>query len=164
MTSLDAIDRELLEVLQRDCKTPLAKLGKRVGLSAPSVLERVRKLENAGVITGYHAAIDSRAVGLDITAFIGVSINYPKDIQSFLSELAERPEVQECHHVTGAYTLLLKLKTRNTPSLEQLISGLRGIEGVTRTETLIVLSTATERGHVPLHEVEPTPNAKRRRR
>lgn len=164
MPSLDAIDRELLEVLQRDCKTPLAKLGKRVGLSAPSVLERIRKLESAGVITGYHATIDGRAVGLDITVFIGVSLNYPKDIERFLSEIGERPEVLECHHITGGPTLLLKAKTRNTASLEQLITFLRRVEGVTRTETMVVLSTSTERHRVPLPEVEVTEQKKRRRR
>lgn len=163
MVPLDAIDRELLEVLQRDCKTPLAALGKRVGLSAPAVMERVRKLESAGVITGYHAAVDARRVGLDVTAFVGLSINYPKDVEGFLSRIAERPEVLECHHVTGGHTLLLKVKTRDTASLEQVISFLRSVEGVTRTETMVVLSTSTERARVPLPEVEP-PAKKRRRR
>jgi len=164
MTSLDAIDRELLDVLQRDCKTPLAKLGKRVGLSAPSVMDRVRKLESAGVITGYHANVDGRTVGLDITAFIGVAINYPNDIEHFLAEIDERPEVLECHHVTGNYTLMLKVKTRNTASLEQLISSVRRIDGVTGSETMIVLSTATERARLPLPEPEEAPAKKRRRR
>lgn len=165
MNGLDAIDRELLEVLQRDCKTPLAKLGKRVGLSAPAVLDRVRKLEASGVIDGYHASVDGRKVGLDITAFIGISINYPRDIAEFLSEIAEWPEVLECHHVTGGHTLLLKIKTRNTASLEVLISSLRRVECVTQTETMVVLSTATERARVPIPAVaEEDPDKRRRRR
>lgn len=159
---MDAIDRELLDALQDDCKTPLAKLGELVGLSAPSVLDRVRKLEAARVITSYCAVVDGRRVGLDITAFIGVSINYPNDIERFLTELAERPEVLECHHVTGRHTLLLKAKTENTASLERLISTLRRIEGVTRTDTMVVLSTATERSRVPLPA--PTGEEPRRRK
>lgn len=161
---MDAIDRELLDVLQDDCKTPLAKLGELVGLSAPSVLERVRKLESSGVITGYRAVVDGRRVGLDITVFIGVSINYPNDIERFLAELGERPEVLECHHVTGPHTLLLKAKTQNTASLERLISTLRRVEGVTRTDTMVVLSTATERSRVPLPAPADEEPRRRRRR
>ncbi|HJL17831.1 MAG TPA: Lrp/AsnC family transcriptional regulator [Sandaracinaceae bacterium LLY-WYZ-13_1] len=162
-TQLDDIDRQLLEALQRDCKQPLSKMGERVGLSAPAVMERVRKLEGAGVITGYHASVDGRRLGLDITSFIGVSINYPKDIDEFLRELSERPEVLECHHVTGGHTLLLKVKTRNTASLERLISRLRQVEGVTRTETMVVLSTASESTRIPLGELEPAAEAPRRK-
>jgi Lrp/AsnC family transcriptional regulator, leucine-responsive regulatory protein len=150
---LDEIDRRLLDELQGDCKLSLQALGEIVDLSAPAVLDRVRKLEQAGVITGYHAIIDGKRVGLDITAFIGVSINYPKDIDRFLEHLAAKPEVLECHHITGGHTLLLKIKTEDTASLEKLISSLRWIEGVTRTETMVVLSTATEHGKVPLPAV-----------
>lgn len=162
-TPLDDIDRQLLVALQADCKQPLSKLGEQVGLSAPAVMDRVRKLESAGVITGYHAAVDGRRLGLDITSFIGVSINYPKDIDHFLRELAGRPEVLECHHVTGGHTLLLKVKTKNTASLERLISRLRQVEGVTRTETMVVLSTAAEGSSVPLGELEVAPETPRRK-
>ncbi|MFK7986708.1 MAG: Lrp/AsnC family transcriptional regulator [Sandaracinaceae bacterium] len=160
---LDDTDRALLSALQDDAKTSLATLGKQVGMSAPSVMERVRKLEASGVITGYHAAVDGKALGLDITSFIGVSIDYPTDIDGFLAQLAERPEVLECHHVTGGHTLLLKIKTRNTASLQALIGALRGIDGVTRTETMVVLSTAAESSRVPLDELEPAEPRRRRR-
>jgi Lrp/AsnC family leucine-responsive transcriptional regulator len=152
---LDEIDRSLLASLQEDCKTSLNKLGEKVGLSPQAVMERVRKLESAGVITGYHAAIAGRVLGLDITAFVGVSINYPKDIGGFLEKVATRPEVLECHHVTGGHTLLLKVKTTNTASLERVISALREVEGVTRTETMVVLSTAAETPRVPIPDAEP---------
>ena len=145
---LDEIDRRILGLLQVDCKTPLAKIGEKVGLSAPSVVERVRKLEGEGFITGYHAALDARRLGVDITAFIGVSIGHPKGIQTFEQQLPKMPDVLECHHVTGGYTLLLKVKTRDTASLEGLIRTLRSIEGVERTETSVVLSTKVERTDV----------------
>ena len=161
---LDAVDRTLLEALQEDCKTSLNKLGEKVGLGAPAVLERVRKLESAGIITEYQAVLDGKRIGLDITAFVGVSINYPKDIAGFLDKVASRPEVLECHHVTGGHTLLLKVKTENTASLERAISALREVEGVTRTETMVVLSTARETSRVPLPEVEPTETAPPKRR
>jgi Lrp/AsnC family leucine-responsive transcriptional regulator len=162
--NFDETDRTLLAALQEDCKTSLNKLGAQVGLSPQAVMERVRKLESAGVITGYHAAIDGRTLGLDITAFVGVSINYPKDIGAFLEKVATRPEVLECHHVTGGQTLLLKVKTANTASLERVISALREVPGVTRTETMVVLSTAAESLRVPLSEVEPARESPGKRR
>lgn len=161
---MDEIDRTLLEALQADCKTSLNKLGEKVGLGAPAVLERVRKLEGAGLITAYQAVLDGKRLGLDITAFVGVSINYPKDIAGFLNTVASRPEVLECHHVTGGHTLLLKVKTENTASLERAISALREVEGVTRTETMVVLSTAAETSRIPLPAVqtsEPLPPKRR---
>jgi Lrp/AsnC family leucine-responsive transcriptional regulator len=142
---LDEIDRRILALLQSDCKMPLAKVGEKVGLSAPSVVERVRKLEAEGFITGYHAHLDARRLGMDITAFIGVSIGHPKGISYFEQQLERLHDVLECHHVTGGYTLLLKAKTRDTQSLEALIRVLRSIEGVERTETSVVLSTKVER-------------------
>jgi Lrp/AsnC family leucine-responsive transcriptional regulator len=144
-SGLDEIDRRILALLETDCKTPLAKIGEKVGLSAPSVVERLRKLEDGGYILGYHAHLDSRRLGMDITAFIGVSIGHPRGIAIFEQQLEHLPEVLECHHVTGGYTLLLKAKTRNTSELEGLIRKLRSIDGVERTETMVALSTKVER-------------------
>jgi Lrp/AsnC family leucine-responsive transcriptional regulator len=151
---LDGIDFQILAMLQDHCKTPLAKLGEQVGLSAPSVVERVKKLEDSGIITGYHATVDARRLGKDVTAFIGVSISHPKLIGEFERAVAEMDDVLECHHVTGEHTLLLKIKTNNTASLESLISTIRFIEGVSRTETMVVLSTYIERVTIALPEVE----------
>jgi Lrp/AsnC family leucine-responsive transcriptional regulator len=163
---LDAIDLHLLALMQDDCRTSLVRLGEQVGLSAPSVLERLKKLEATGVIRGYHALLDSRRLGLDITAFIGVLISHPNLIPVFEEHIRELDDVLECHHVTGEFTLLLKIKTANTSSLERLISQIRSFEGVGRTETLVVLSTHTERVKIALgpRDVEPAPAGKRTRR
>jgi Lrp/AsnC family leucine-responsive transcriptional regulator len=147
--NIDEIDRRILAELQLDCKAPLAQVGKRVGLSAPSVMERIRKLEQAGVIAGYHAQLDSRKVGLDVTAFIGVSTS-STGISELEDQIESFEEVLECHHVTGSHTMLLKVKTVNTQALERLISRLRRLDGVLRTETLVVLSTRLERAVMPL--------------
>lgn len=161
---LDGIDRQLLEALQSDSKRSLKDIGAAVGLSAPSVMERVRKLENAGIIKGYHAVVDARKVGLDISAFIGVSISSPVHLASFEQWVDEISQVMECHHVTGGHTLLLKVKTRNTEDLEKLISRIRSMEGVASTETMVVLSTHTERVEVALPPHEPASEARRRKR
>lgn len=160
-TQLDDIDRRILVQLQDDCKVPLAQIGRRVGLSAPSVMERIRRLEEAGIISGYTAQVVSRRVGLDVTAFIGISMA-PEVIAHFESQLENVEEVQECHHVTGAHTMMLKVKTQNTQSLERLISRLRLMKGVLRSETLVVLSTRLERTRLPLGvQVDGPPPAKR---
>lgn len=159
---LDDIDRQILALMQENCRLPLAKIGEKVGLSPPSVMERVKKLEDGGIITAYRAVVNARLLGKDITAFIGVSTGQPHAIDTFEREIESLDDVLECHHVTGSHTMILKAKTRNTSSLEELISRIRSIAGVVRTETMVVLSTHTERIQVPV--VEPTPVPKRGRR
>jgi len=150
-SELDEIDLHILALLQENCKLPLAKIGEKVGLSAPSVIERIKKLEDHQVIEGYRAIVNARRLGKDVTAFIGVTIKHPRLIGDFEKEIAQLDDVLECHHVTGQHTLLLKVKTMNTSTLEDLISRIRSIEGVDRTETMVVLSTHTERTQVTTH-------------
>jgi Lrp/AsnC family transcriptional regulator, leucine-responsive regulatory protein len=145
---LDTIDLQIIATLQELGRIPLVKLGEQVGLSAPSVIERVKKLEDGGVITGYHACVDARQMGKDVTAFIGVSIGHPRSIGTFEETVDRIEEVLECHHITGEHTVLVKVKTCNTATLEDLIKTIRAIDGVTRTETMVVLSTHTERTQI----------------
>jgi Lrp/AsnC family leucine-responsive transcriptional regulator len=159
---LDDIDRRILALMQDNCRLPLAKIGEHVGLSAPSVMERIKKLEDAGIITAYRAVVNARLLGKDITAFIGVSTGHPHAIDQFEREIETLDDVLECHHVTGGHTLILKVKTNNTSSLEQLISRIRAIAGVVRTETMVVLSTHSERSQIPVVEEPPAPKRSRR--
>src|SRR5262249_14934687 len=115
----DAPDHAILHLLQENCKQPLAAIGAKVGGSPPPVLERIHKLEEAGVICGYTALLDARRLGLDVTAFIGVSTERAGDVRHIETAVVAMDEVLECHHVTGAHTLMLKVKTRNTESLEE---------------------------------------------
>lgn len=162
-SDLDSIDMQILGLLQSNCKLPWGKIAEQVGLSAPSVIERVKKLEENGIITGYRAILNGRALGMDITAFIGVSISHPENIQAFERQVDEVDDVLECHHVTGGYTLLLKVKTHNTASLEELIQRLRSFEGVARTETMVVLSTKTERIQIHLQPGDAAASRKSKR-
>ncbi len=149
---LDSTDRAILALLQDNCKQPLAAIGEKVGLSAPAIVDRIHKLEEAGVITAYVALLDGRRLGKDVTAFIGVSTDQPRAIGELERQVAAIEEVLECHHVTGQHTLVLKVKTRNTASLEMLIEQVRSIGGVTRTETMVVLSTAAEGPRIAVAE------------
>lgn len=162
-TDLDDMDVKILAQIQEDCRLSLARIGDAVGLSAPSVLERIKKLEAAGVIQAFRAVLDGRQVGLDVTAFIGVSAS-ARRIDRIETKIGSLDGVLECHHVTGSYTLLVKVKTTNTSTLESLIRQIRSLEGVDRTETLVVLSTHTERTQLPLPAIAPSPNGRRARR
>ena len=150
----DATDRAILELLQEDCKQPLAAIGQKVGLKAPAVVERIHKLEEAGAVTGYVALLDARRLGKNVTAFIGVSTDHPRAIGGLERQVAAIADVLECHHVTGAHTLMLKVKTHDTETLEELIESIRSLAGVERTETMVVLSTYTERMRVNLKDSE----------
>ena len=153
-SEFDATDRAILELLQENCKQPLATIGSKVGLSAPAIIERIHKLEEAGVIVSYVALLDAKRVGKDVTAFIGVSIDSPQGARNIENQIVAIDDVMECHHVTGQHALLVKVKARDTDSLEVLIDRIRTLSGVMRTETSVVLSTATERARIALDSVE----------
>jgi Lrp/AsnC family leucine-responsive transcriptional regulator len=145
MTDLDAIDRKLVTLLQADGRTPHAELGKAVGLAVSSVNERVRKLVERGVITGTHAHVAPEALGLELLAIVFVGWSNPDVEPRFLAKIADEPAVLECHHVTGGWNYFLKVRVRNTRMLEAFLGAVvKGVAGIERTETLIVLSSPKE--------------------
>jgi Lrp/AsnC family transcriptional regulator, leucine-responsive regulatory protein len=147
--TFDPIDYKLLELLQRNARMTQLEMASAVGLSQPAVAERMRKLEQGGVILGYSARVNSRKLGKDISAFIGVSIEHPRFNAGFAKKILALPDVLECHRVTGSDSYLLKVVTENTESLDRLISDLlRVIPGVTRTLTSIVTSSIKEGSHI----------------
>ncbi|MDQ3800143.1 MAG: Lrp/AsnC family transcriptional regulator [Acidobacteriota bacterium] len=134
---MDSIDWKILKELQRDARVSYAELGRRVGLTTPAVIERVRKLEDAGIITGYRAEIDAAKVGLPITAFIRMSITGVD--YSRIIEVAEgAPEVLECHRGTGGDSFIMKVAVSSVEHLQNLIDRLTPY-GITTTS--IVLSS-----------------------
>jgi Lrp/AsnC family leucine-responsive transcriptional regulator len=141
---IDQIDLKILSILQTSGRSRLADIAEQVDLSAPAVMERVKKLEVGGVIKGYQAVVDATKVGKDITAFIGVSVGSQRDLDKFAARMLRHHDVLECHHVTGDESFVLKVKSTNTASLEKLLGEIRSVEGVTRTVTKVVLSTAKE--------------------
>jgi Lrp/AsnC family leucine-responsive transcriptional regulator len=152
---LDQIDYKLLDLLQRDARMTQVEVAQAVGLSQPAVAQRLRKLEEEGVIRGYTALVDAHKLGMDITAFIGVSVEHPRYNPGFAKRILALPEVLECHRIAGDYSYLLKVKTENTVSLDRFIAELlRTIPGVTRSHTTIVLSAVKEETRVE----PPQPN------
>jgi len=145
LLALDAKDRKILDLVQRDGKLPQAQIAKRVGLSAAAVNERLRKLENAGVIRRYAALVDPKAVGADVTAFVEVFIEHPRFEPAFIAKVRAMDEVQEVHHITGEFSVLLKVRASGMEGLQQLlIHHLNALEGVRQTRTVIALSTSKE--------------------
>lgn len=146
---LDQIDYKLLDLLQRNARMTQLEMAAAVGLSQPAVAERMRKLEQDHLITGYSARVDARRLGKDITAFVGVRIEHPKYNDRFAKEILALPDVLECHRITGPDSYLLKVVTEDTQSLDRLISDLlRHIPGVTRTLTTVVTSSIKEGSHI----------------
>ncbi len=146
---MDAADIQIVELLQRDARATQAEIAKKIGLSQPTVADRIRKLEEAQVILGYTARVDPRKLGKDITAFIGVAIEHPKYFEAFARKVQALPEVLECHRVAGQESYLLKVRSDNTGTLDRLlVEGLRTIPGVTGTQTTIVLASTKEDSHV----------------
>jgi Lrp/AsnC family leucine-responsive transcriptional regulator len=147
---MDSRDRKILALVQRDAKLPQAEIARKVGLSTAAVNERLRKLEQGGVIREYAAHVDPRAVGAGITAFVEVFIEHPRYEAAFLSHLQKLDAVQECHHITGEFSLLLKVRVRDMQGLQQLLlQQLNAAEGVRQTRTVMVLDTIKEATFVP---------------
>lgn len=144
---VDAIDRALLDALAEDGRATWATLAGLVGLTPPSVAERVRRLEAAGVIRGYHARLDPARLGVSVLAFTAVSVSTPWDHARFIAWAAGSDPVEECHTVAGEFDYLLKIRCRDPEDLEAFLrTQVRSIEGVVRTSTSIALLTAKEVG------------------
>ena len=147
---MDKTDIKLLRALAFDGRRAFSDLAADVDLSAPSTADRVRRLERVGAIKGYRAEIDPSAFSFDLVAFVSVTLDDPAARDGYLSALVTLPEVLECHHVAGDDDYVLKVRTRGTAGLEELVSSkLKGIAGVSRTKTTVVLSTHVERAFVP---------------
>jgi Lrp/AsnC family leucine-responsive transcriptional regulator len=148
---LDDLDIKILSLLARQGRITWSELASQLGLSPPATADRVKRLEERGVILGYGARLDAQALGLDLTAFISVTLDQPRHRQGFLAAVGENSAILECHHVTGDDDYLLKVRCRNTRALEYLISEeVKSIEGVLKTRTQIVLSTLKETLTPPL--------------
>lgn len=161
MEKLDATDVHILDLLQRDGRIKRKDVAEAVGLSLPSASERMRKLEERGVVTGYHATLDAKRLGVDVTAFVRVSVDGSEHYAAFIAAVTGLDAVQELHSITGEGSHLLKLRVRDTSALEQTLGQLQALPGVRGTQTSIVLSTLKETRHLavaPMTRYHPEPN------
>ncbi|MET8353696.1 MULTISPECIES: Lrp/AsnC family transcriptional regulator [unclassified Micromonospora] len=141
---MDAIDLSLVDLLRGNARLSYAELARQVGLSAPAVHERVGKLENSGVIRGYRADVEPEAIGLGVTALIGIVEDSGADSDDMLESLRVLPEIESCYFMAGVESFLLKARVGTIAELEQLIVRLNRTPGVASTRTAIALSTKWE--------------------
>jgi len=141
---LDQKDQLLLNLLQKNSRISASKAGEELGLSVPAASERIKKLLEGGYIKKFTAQLDSKKLGLDLTAFISVDSSSSSHYEDIVEQSKKNNSVLECHSVTGEGSHLLKIRVQNSSELESLLSNIQGWPGVVRTHTWVVLSTFKE--------------------
>ena len=148
---MDQTDITIIALLQADGRMSLARIGAEVGLSTSAVNDRLKGLRGRGVLSGATVIVDPAKVGLEVLAFISVLIDWSAHNEAFSRAVRDMPEVLECHHVTGDWSYLLKVRTRDNDALEDLISNrIKALPGVTRSETVFAVGTDKETTRLPI--------------
>ena len=148
---IDDIDRQILNILQQNARTSNADIARQVGMAPSAVLERIRKLEQRGIIQGYEARIDPGALGLSLLAFVAVRSEEKVGDERTGELLAQFPEVQEAHHITGEDCYLLKVRVKDAKALGRFLRESLGAVGSVRsTRTTVALETLRESAQLPL--------------
>ncbi len=152
LPEIDAIDRRILAELQADGRMTNVELARRAGISAPPCLRRVRRLEEAGIIRGYHADTDPQLLGWEVTFFVIVGLESQKEaaLAAFEALVSTWPEVRECHMIRGGGDFLLRLVARGTGAENELTARLTEAAGVARVQTLQTIRTSMNRAGVPI--------------
>ncbi|NDJ86232.1 MAG: Lrp/AsnC family transcriptional regulator [Chloroflexi bacterium] len=157
---MDAKDRQILEVLQRDGRIAHTRLAEIVNLSAPAVLARVRKLEEQGIIKGYQAVVEPERVGNPIISYIGVTLvhHQREPLEQFSERIKQFPQILEAYHLTGGTDYLLKIAVPSIQALEEfLVHHLTTVPGVDKVHTSMVLSPIKTHGPVPIELQDMVP-------
>ncbi|MBW8359852.1 MAG: Lrp/AsnC ligand binding domain-containing protein [Weeksellaceae bacterium] len=142
---LDSIDKQIIHMLMDNAKTSLAHIAKNVGISTTAVHQRIKKLEQAGVIENSISFLNVRKIGYKVVAYIGVFLEQPSHYPDAVKALKEVKEVVEAHYTTGNYTIFLKVLCRDNDHLMEILNKLQKLKGVTRTETFISLEQSISR-------------------
>ena len=141
MIKLDSIDNKILELLSKDGRDSASNIADKVGLSVPATTDRIKKLQDSGIIIGFKPIIDSKKINLDITAFITVYSESSKNFEKVVSNANSNRNIMKCYTTTGDGSHLLLVKVENTEKLEKLLRTIQSWPGVSRTQTQIVLSS-----------------------
>jgi Lrp/AsnC family transcriptional regulator, leucine-responsive regulatory protein len=150
---MDHIDRKILTILQASAKITNAQLSKDIGLSPAPTLERVKKLENAGILKSYHAKVDTDKIGLGVSTFVLVSLkgHNKENIENFLTEINKIDEIIECHHITGSGDFMLKIIAKDIGSYQQLmLEKVSNITVVDNMQSMVILSTFKDSKVIPI--------------
>lgn len=143
---IDGIDKEILRDLMEDARKPILQIAKKVGISGAAIHQRLKKLEQAGVISGSKFIVNNKVLGYTTVAFVGIYLEKAANNSDAVRELKKIPEVLECHFTTGNWSVLIKIICRDNEHLMQMLNKrIQTIEGVSRTETFISLDQQIER-------------------
>ena len=142
---LDAIDKEIIYLLMDNAKTSLAHISSHVGISTTAVHQRIKKLEQAGVIENSISFLNPRKVGYKVTSYMGVYLDQPSHYNEIIKSLEQINEVVEAHYTTGNYTVFLKVLAKDNDHLMEILSKIQKLKGVMRTETFISLEQSISR-------------------
>ena len=152
---MDEIDCKVIRRMMHQGRITWSELGTVLELSAPAAADRVRRLEEKGIIKGYSTLVDPEAVGCGLTTFIAVTLDRPENRDAFLQRVQDLDAIQECHHITGEEDYLLKVRCSGIRHLESIVSQkLKGLPGVIKTRTTIVMSTIKETPALPVYPDE----------
>ena len=151
---MDKIDLKILRLLQENSKITNLDLSKKIGLSPAPTLERVKKLEQSGIIQSYHAKVDAAAIGLNVRTFVLVNLAWQKEnaLENFIKKVGEINEITECYIITGDADFLIKIVCKDIPTYEKLLfKTLSQIEEIERLKTLMTLSTVKNSKILPFN-------------
>ena len=152
--TLDAMDREILRLLQNNARTSNAEIARQVGMAPSAIFQRVRKLEERGVIVGYRGQLNTRALGFGLVAYVMVQTGENAREHNTGSLLAKLPAVQEVHRVVGEDCFIVKVRVRDTDALAHLLEHeIQAIPSIASTRTTIVVKTLKETSEIPLEEM-----------
>lgn len=144
--ALDASDRKILKFLIKNARMPFLEIARECGISGAAIHQRIRKLDESGVILGSRLIVDPKMLGFDVCAHIGIIIKDPQQLMQTMEKLRDVPEIVECHFITGSYNILAKLYCLDNEHLMRTIfDGILRIPGVSTTETFISLQEAFQR-------------------
>tara|TARA_B100001564_G_scaffold50776_2_gene37686 strand:- start:16927 stop:17385 length:459 start_codon:yes stop_codon:yes gene_type:complete len=144
--SIDGIDKSILRFLIKDARTPVLEIARNIGISGAAIHQRLKKLENSGLIAGSKFIINPKALGYTTMAFVGVFLEKAKNNSDVVRQLKRIPEVIECHYTTGDWSILIKILCKDNMHLMSVLNkGIQEISGISRTETYISLNQQIDR-------------------
>ncbi|MFR2523828.1 Lrp/AsnC family transcriptional regulator [uncultured Alistipes sp.] len=145
-TNLDAIDRKILKFLIKNARMPFLEIARECGISGAAIHQRIRKLDESGVILGSRLIVDPKTLGFDVCAYIGIRLQDPQYLDATVEKLKQIPEIVECHFITGTYNVFVKLYCLDNEHLMKTIfDGIVRIQGISTTQTYISLFEAFQR-------------------
>ncbi len=149
---MDSIDLKILNLLQKNARITVSEISSLINLSIPACSERLKKLEQSGVIKQYTAIIDGKYLNKYLTAFMFISLERPRFTDQFIEKINKETDILECHYLAGDFDYLLKIITDNTDTLEELLQRIKSVQGVQKTKTIVTLSTVKNNYSISLED------------